>query len=311
MAHTTTTSESVWFRTKPVGNDRMVATSGGVAAPLLAGFCLAAIAQLVSADQPPNTARYGIAFFAVAGVCLLNALQLASIALGYWASPAQRLEYYPEVRTDDATLNRVRDHQWQETRVRGRYVRIAGHLYNTGLVAFLVGLGFIVVPNCPWPWPWISIVTVAVVALATVLELVWAISGATRPRWLLPDPDDKPAPQMSTERVRTTLFGETAVKGSSVLPSGPDGDAVWAGLGRQLDQLRELRSSGRLSALDAAVGRYRALRRAQQVDLAAYGSNVSDTIAGISTSGAMSVDSSNSDSNEPVRKHPGRVDDEG
>jgi hypothetical protein len=269
---TTSSPESIWFRTRPVGNDRMVSTTGGVAAPLLAGFCLAAIAQLVSADDPPNTTPYGIAFFAAASVCLLNALQLSAIALGYWASPSQRLDYYPEARFDDKALAKVRDRQWQETRVRLRYVRHAGNLYNAGLVGFLVGLMLILVPDDPWPWPWVSIITVLVVALAIVLELVWAISGSRRPRWLLPDPGSQPAPTVDPERIRSAHFGEASSMDAPSRPAISNKDAAWDGLRRQLDDLWELRRSGRLSAMDAAVGRYRALRRAQQVNSAVDGS---------------------------------------
>jgi hypothetical protein len=210
----------VWYRANPIGNWRMVSQTGGVAAPLLAGFCLAAIAQLLSADHPPHSTPWAVTLFAAAAVALLNSLQLSSVALGYWAPPGERMELYPEARHNVELMRRVQDRQWRESAVRAKYVDRAAIFYNSGLLCFLSGLAVLLVPDEPWPWSAAHIVGLAVVIAAIILEFIWAVSGSSRPRWLLPDLDPGPECDLDPVGAQRLLFPDAAAPNVPVQPAG-------------------------------------------------------------------------------------------
>jgi MFS family permease len=176
----------VWWRRLPLGSMRMVEVLGGVAAPLLAGFSLTAVVQLATQGSPPRFAQWAIALFALAAVLLVYALQFTGLTLSYGATPAERLDYYPEAKRDRDVLREVRERQWEDTRLRIAYFKRSSLCYNLGLIAFMAALAAVVVPNDDWPWAPGSTMALAVIAVAIVVEVSWTVSRATRPRWILP-----------------------------------------------------------------------------------------------------------------------------
>jgi hypothetical protein len=143
---------------------------GGIAAALLAGFSLTTVAQLVISSYRPWLAGYAIAVFAVAAALLLNSLQFSATALAYAATPSERLDYVPEATSNAGLLGVIRRRQWEEMDLRGRYIRRARFCYNTGLLAFLGGLGLIIVPHGSGPWPAGQLIGVIAVGLALLLR---------------------------------------------------------------------------------------------------------------------------------------------
>lgn len=185
----------VWARRRPINYPKQVEMAGGIAAPLLVGFSLTTVAQLVIGKDHPWLSGYAIALFAIAATLLVNTVQFSATALSYAATPSDRLDYNPEAALEGAVLRKVRERQWQEMDLRARYTSRAVNCYNYGLLAFLGGLGLILVPQHRWPWPWGQFAGVVIVSISLVIEGVWILSDAQRPKWLLPTSStNKPDP---------------------------------------------------------------------------------------------------------------------
>jgi hypothetical protein len=197
----------VWSRRRPINYAKQAEMVGGIAAPLLAGFSLTIVAQLVIGHDQPWLAGYAIALFALAAALLLNALQFSAAALGYAATPAERLDYNPEAASNTEILHIVRVRQWEEMDLRSRHMKRARYSYNAGLFAFLGGLGLIIVPHQGWPWPAGRLIGVIAVGLSLILEALWVFSDARWPRWLLPSTSTAEAPRLPDEGT-AHLFGD-------------------------------------------------------------------------------------------------------
>ena len=187
----------VWNRRRPINYPKQTEVAGGIAAPLLAGFSLTTVAQLVIGSDHPWLSGWATAAFAVAATVLVYTVQFSATALGYAATPSDRLDYNPEAAFNPDVLRIVRERQWEEMELRAKYTSRAKNCYNIGLLAFLSGLGLILVPRHSWPWPWGQFVSVVVISVSLVTEVVWILSNARRPKWLLPTsvvvvPDDLP-----------------------------------------------------------------------------------------------------------------------
>jgi hypothetical protein len=72
----------VWSKRRPIGFPNAISTTGGIAAPLLAGFALTTVVQIVSAERPPRLANLAVASFTVAAALLLYALQFSGPRCG-------------------------------------------------------------------------------------------------------------------------------------------------------------------------------------------------------------------------------------
>ncbi len=198
----------VWKVRRPLNYVAELQMQGGLTAPLLAGFSLTAIVQLVNGAAHPWLSQWAIGVLAVSATCFVYALQLSGIAVGLSASPSQRIEMYPEAKRDPSLLKYVRDRQWQDMHRRGRVAMRAGVCYNLGMMAFLGGLALLVVPRQWNPVPLGRLVGLAVLGVAFVIELAWAASKARRPRWLLALPaSGEPADAMPDD-TSSLIFGE-------------------------------------------------------------------------------------------------------
>jgi hypothetical protein len=176
----------VWNRRRPINYPKQIEMAGGIAAPLLAGFSLTAVAQLVIGRDHPWLSDWAVALFAIAAALLVYAMQFSTTALGLAATPSERLDYNPEAAFDAEILRIVRNRQWEEMELRAKYTVRTKYCYNFGLLAFLGGLGLLLVPHHAWPWPWGRIVGVAVISVSLIIEVMWTLSNAQRPKWLLP-----------------------------------------------------------------------------------------------------------------------------
>lgn len=221
----------VWRRSRPINYPKQVEIAGGIAAPLLAGFSLTIVTELVLNSNHPELNQYAIGCFAVSSVLFVYCLQLTAFTLGFAATPSERLDYNPEARSEPDVLQIVRARQWEESELRQRYGARAGHCYNAGIVTFLGGLALVMVPHHWKPWPWGVFVGLLVVGCAVAIELTWWLSGATRPRWLLPQ-GTKGAPDDLSDFGRAYLFDSESVASTAAT----------------LNVLSRLHDSGALSA---------------------------------------------------------------
>jgi hypothetical protein len=182
----------VWGFARQINSAAAMQVAGGIAAPLLAGFSLAAVAQLATADHPPRLGWLAEALFTAAAALLLFSLQFTAVAVGYAATPSERLDYLPETRGWPQLWQQVLDEQWQDRAVFATYRTRAANCYTWGLLAFLVGLGAVVWPKS-WNWshpPTGNLIAIVVIGFAVVLELIWTLKRGNGPAWLLPGPRD-------------------------------------------------------------------------------------------------------------------------
>jgi hypothetical protein len=175
----------VWSRRRPINYPKTIEISGGVAAALLAGFSLTTVAQLVVGKDHPWLEQPTIVAFTMSAVLFVYALQFTSVTLGYNATPQERLDYNPEAAVDQDALKLVRRRQWEEAGLRDRYQSRSRHCYNLGMVAFLAGFGFLIVPQKWDPWPWGKFFGVLIVGFAVIVEILWSYTD--RLKWLLPE----------------------------------------------------------------------------------------------------------------------------
>jgi len=187
----------VWNRRRPINYPKQVEMAGGFAAPLLAGFSLTTVAQLVIGSDHPWLSDWATALFAIAAVSLVYAVQFSATVLSYAATPSERLDYSPEAAFKPDILRVIRARQWEEMELRAKYTVRTKYCYNFGLLAFLGGLGLLLVPHHSWPWPWGRLVGVIVVSISLIIEVMWIASNARWPKWLLPtmspiSPDELP-----------------------------------------------------------------------------------------------------------------------
>lgn len=148
-----------------------------------------------------------IAVFAVAAALLLNSLQFSATTLAYAATPSERLDYVPEATSNTGLLGVIRRRQWEELDLRTRYIRRARFCYNTGLLAFLGGLGLIIVPHRSWPWPAGQLIGVIAIGVSLLFEALWILSNARWPKWLFPraSKGDPPAPNQAKNTCRMRM----------------------------------------------------------------------------------------------------------
>jgi MFS family permease len=202
----------VWNRRRPINYPKQTEMAGGIAAPLLVGFSLTTVAQLVIGQDHPWLFEYGIAMFAIAAVLLVNTVQFSATALGYAATPSDRLDYNPESALVPDILRIVRQRQWEEMELRAKYTSRALLCYNYGLLAFLAGLGLIIVPHHSWPWPWGQFIGVVVVCIALITEGAWIFSAARWPKWLLPTSSTKIPDPLEDEGAEYLFAGREATE---------------------------------------------------------------------------------------------------
>jgi hypothetical protein len=141
-----------------------------VAAPLLAGFSLTAIVELVGRSASLHN-DLAIMSFSLAAVLLILAIQAGLTAAMYQATPAMRIEWEPEARIDDIVAQKVRQEQWADEELAMLYRKRVRYEYNLGIIAFLIGLVIVLIPH-PWSWSVPRLVGIGAAVIVVVLEII-------------------------------------------------------------------------------------------------------------------------------------------
>lgn len=141
------TETGVWKPPLRYGYQETLRGLGGVVAPLLAGFSLAATATLVTADEKPPLAEWSIACWALAVALLLFSMQVSFLALARNPSPAEILNWRPEIAVDPDALEAARAQQMAMFKNMTRMWKLAGPSYDLGVVAFLAGVTLLLFPD--------------------------------------------------------------------------------------------------------------------------------------------------------------------
>jgi hypothetical protein len=177
------------------GEAEALNSMGTIAAPLLAGFSLAAMVQTLTITK--SQARWpdvALLLFMLAAVLFVTTVQTMFWARGYQATPQQIMEWWPDV--DDAErmelLRREQKRHAAGFRMWSNRARIT---YSAALLCLLAALTLLAVPP-PFQEQasilrWLA---VAVGAVAFIAETVWTIGSFTSPQWmawLLEPPQDE------------------------------------------------------------------------------------------------------------------------
>jgi hypothetical protein len=165
------------------GNDvEAVRAASSVTSSVLAGFSLTAIMSLTTTDHRPWLWGYALLAFGVATTASLLALNYQQWALRYWADPEDLVTWRPRARVSYAAFDHTRRVQRNKMLV---FVSVAAKAEKAGrvaAVAFLSGLGLVLVPAVPdVGWPALRVATLAVIAIGLALFL---LTGYLPPRRL-------------------------------------------------------------------------------------------------------------------------------
>jgi hypothetical protein len=161
--------KTVWRVRDPLASGEELTEFGKVAAPVLAGFSLTEIIEIVGRQHLGLNEQLTILGLALAAALLIFSMQRMLNARAYKASPEERLAWYPEARDDDDWLRLVRVQQWRDERIARKYDRSSRIFYNLGIAALLLAL-------CAALWPvdgfsWDQVVHIAAMAVASAAAL--------------------------------------------------------------------------------------------------------------------------------------------
>jgi hypothetical protein len=168
---------SVWQRPRALGYHETLRGLGGIVAPLLAGFSLAAIATIVTGQEGPPMADWAVAAFAAAVAFLLFSMQVAFESLRQNSSPEDVLAWRPEATVSENELHLARKAQAADFGEMTRLGRLSLNMYGAGLIAFLLGVLLLMIPE-DWSVAWV--IGVAVTAGALALEAWWLAANRWR-----------------------------------------------------------------------------------------------------------------------------------
>jgi hypothetical protein len=177
--------ERYWVTPYLYGEAEALNSMGTIAAPLLAGFSLAAMVQTLTITK--SQARWpdaALLLFMVAAVLFVTTVQAMFWARGYQATPQQIKEWWPDA--DDAErmelLRREQKRHAAGFRMWSDRARIT---YTFALLCLLAALTLLAVPppsqESASVLRWLA---VAAGAAAFIAESVWTMGSFTSPKWM-------------------------------------------------------------------------------------------------------------------------------
>lgn len=150
----------------------------GAGAPLVAGFELAAIVVLLTAQgvaaSIPLVGPALVAMVVSASLMVLS-IRYGFWAVSYWTTPAERLMWNPAAVVRMMPLDRERRRLAARMAHFRRLRRRAEHLFESGLIVFLAAVALILIPahvHASGPgWRWAA---AGCAAFALLIHLVWS-----------------------------------------------------------------------------------------------------------------------------------------
>ena len=177
--------ERYWATPYLYGEAEALNSMGTIAAPLLAGFSLAAMVQTLTITK--SQARWpdaALLLLLLAAVLFVATVQATFWARGYQASPQQIKEWWPDA-DDTRRMELLRREQKLHAAGFHMWSNRARVTYSAALLCLLAGLTLLAVP--PESYGQLSVIrwiAVAVGAVAFVAETLWIIGSFTNPKWL-------------------------------------------------------------------------------------------------------------------------------
>jgi hypothetical protein len=176
---------SYWETPSLYGEAEALDSMGTIAAPLLAGFSLAAMVQTLtittSDTRWPDTA---LLLFMLAAVLFVATVQAMFWARGYQTNPSEIKAWWPDA-ADPERLKLLRDEQkWHAVgfRMWSNRARVA---YSAALLCLLAALTILAVPpESHRQVPYLRWLAVAVGGAAFIAEALWITGSFTNAKWM-------------------------------------------------------------------------------------------------------------------------------
>jgi hypothetical protein len=147
-----------------------------VAAPLLAGFSITLITQVIGSAEDLRLPNLALLILTGATLALLAAVQISFVARQFAVTPAELEMWWPDLN-DHARWEQVRREQWGHDRLHRSWARRFHVTYRTGILLLLAAVPVVLIPapaGAAYDLPRAPAVILAVCAL--VAELVWICS---------------------------------------------------------------------------------------------------------------------------------------
>lgn len=174
--------EIVWRLRDPLASGEELTEFGKVAAPVLAGFSLTEVIEILGRPHLGLNDQLTVLGLALGAGLLIFAMQRMLNSRAYKASPGERLAWYPDARDDDDWLLHVRVQQWRDERIARKYDRSSRIAYNLGITALLFALFAAVWPTDGFRWDQVVHVAAMAVASAAALYEVLLIANKWLPK---------------------------------------------------------------------------------------------------------------------------------
>ena len=178
-------SQGYWEPPDLYGAAEALNSMGTIAAPLLAGFSLAAMVQTITIKT--SEARWpdaALLLFMLAAVLFVTTVQAMFWARGYQTSPIEIVGWWPDA-TDPQRLKLLQREQRRHAagfRMWSNRARVA---YSVALLCLLAALTILAVPPESYGHAaFLRWLTVAAGAAAFVTETLWITASFTNPRWM-------------------------------------------------------------------------------------------------------------------------------
>lgn len=167
-----------WKHPRPYGAPAATDSASTIAAPLLAGFSITLIAQVIDSRDSVRWPDVVFILLAGASVAMLAAVQSGFWARQYYVRPEELEDWWPDIGNPRRWAN-VRQDQWAHARLHELWCRRFRRAYRLGILLLLAGLGFALVPSASggdFGWP--RALAIGVVGAGFLGELLWI--GASR-----------------------------------------------------------------------------------------------------------------------------------
>jgi hypothetical protein len=159
---------------------------GSVAAPLLAGFSIALVALVIQTSDDLRSPNLALFVFVAAALAFVACVQFTFHARSFVVTPPE-LEMWWSDPDDPERREQLRWEQRLYLRQHEMWARRAGHMYNIGILALLLGLVAIILPIGPiGDASRGRLLVIALAALGFSVEFAWVALGYLRK----PQPDD-------------------------------------------------------------------------------------------------------------------------
>jgi hypothetical protein len=174
-----------WVIPDLYGEAEALNSMGTIAAPLLAGFSLAAMVQTLTIKA--SEARWpdvALLLFMLAAALFVTAVQAMFWGRGYQTTPQEIRDWWPDAKEHER-LKQLRREQKRHAAGFRMWSNRARVTYSAALLCLLAALTILAVPpesygQAPF-WRWLA---VAVGSAAFIFETVWTVGSFTSLKWL-------------------------------------------------------------------------------------------------------------------------------